>query len=157
MALEHAAAAVARLDMALAGHPLAAAWAYRVRLDAVRLQAAADGMMIDPWHLVALIEGVRLRLGPEARLSDRGAIFAAARHALALYQWSSRPDAAQQAAISTTAAHLATVADRHSLLLGGGRVPSMLGSIRVASAHLCAPPWRDTGSIVASPPGPARC
>jgi hypothetical protein len=29
VALEHAAAAVARLAMALAGHPLAAAWAYR--------------------------------------------------------------------------------------------------------------------------------
>ena len=36
VALEHAAAAVARLDMALLGHPLAAAWAYRARLDAVR-------------------------------------------------------------------------------------------------------------------------
>ena len=49
---------------------------------------------------------------------DRGAIFAAARHALALYQWSSRPDDAQQAAISAAAAHLTTVADRHSPLLG---------------------------------------
>ncbi|MBV8494313.1 MAG: hypothetical protein JO162_12655, partial [Alphaproteobacteria bacterium] len=118
VALERAAAAVARLDMALLGHPLAAAWAYRARLDAVRRQAAVDGQAIDPWSLAALVEGVRLRLDPGARLSDRGAIFAAARHALALYQWSSRPDAAQQAAISTAAAHLATVADRHSPLLG---------------------------------------
>jgi hypothetical protein len=77
VALERAAAAVARLAMALAGHPLAAAWAYRARLDAVRRQAAADGLMIDPWHLAALVD--------------------AARHALALYQWSSRPDNAQQA------------------------------------------------------------
>jgi hypothetical protein len=118
MALEPAAAAVARLAMALAGHPLAAAWAYRARLDAVRRQAAADGMMIDPWHLAALVEGVRLRLDPAARLSDRGAIFAAARHALALCQWSSRPDNAQQAAISAATAHLATIADNHEPLLG---------------------------------------
>ena len=119
MALEPAAAAVARLDMVLAGHPLAAAWAYRARLDAVHRQAAADGMMIDPWHLAALVEGVRLRLDPGARLSDRGAIFAAARHAVALYQWSSsRLNADQREAISTAEAHLATVADRHSPLLG---------------------------------------
>jgi hypothetical protein len=48
VALEQAAAAVARLDMALVGYPLAAAWAYRARLDAIRLQAAADGKVIDP-------------------------------------------------------------------------------------------------------------
>ena len=75
-------------------------------------------MMIDPWHLAALVEGVRLRLDPGARLSDRGAIFAAARHAMALYQWSSRPDNAQQAAINAAAAHLTMVAGRHSPLLG---------------------------------------
>jgi hypothetical protein len=60
--LERAAAAVARLDSALTLHPLAPAWAYRARLDAVRRQAAVDGRMIDAWHLAALIEGVRLRL-----------------------------------------------------------------------------------------------
>lgn len=49
VALERAAAAVARLDMALADHLLAAAWAYRARLDAVRRQAAANGQAIDPW------------------------------------------------------------------------------------------------------------
>ena len=118
MALEQAAAAVARLDAALLGHPLAAAWAYRARLDAVRRQAAADGKAIDPWHLAALVEGVRLRLDPSAPLIDRGAIFDAARHALTLYRWYSRPDDAQQAAISAATAHLTTVADRHSPLLG---------------------------------------
>jgi hypothetical protein len=87
VALEQAAAAVARLDAVLLGHPLAAAWAYRARLDAIRLQAAADGQAIDPWHLAALVEGVRLRLDPAGR-----------------------------------------------------RVPSMPGSIRVASAPRCAPP-----------------
>ena len=47
---------------ALAAHPLAPAWAWRARLDAVRRQAAVDGKAIDPWHLAALIEGVRFRL-----------------------------------------------------------------------------------------------
>jgi hypothetical protein len=43
-------------------------------------------MASDPWSLAVLIEEVRLRLDPAARLSDRGAIFAAARHAVALYR-----------------------------------------------------------------------
>ena len=68
--LERAAAAVARLAAALASHPLAAAWAYRAQLDAVRLQAADDGLAIDLWSLAALIEGVRRRLDPAARLSQ---------------------------------------------------------------------------------------
>ena len=118
VALEQAAAAVARLDAALLGHPLAAAWAYRARLDAIRLQAAADGKAIDPWHLAALVEGVRLRLDSGAPLIDRSAIFDAARHAFALYRWYSRPADAQQAAISAAAAHLTTVADIHAPLLG---------------------------------------
>jgi hypothetical protein len=116
--LERAAAAVARLDAALASHPLAAAWAYRARLDAVRRQAAADGLAIDPWHLAALIEGVRLRLDRAARLSDRGAIFAAARHAVALYRWFSAPDESQRAAIGTATAYLATIADSQAPLVG---------------------------------------
>ena len=116
--LERAAAAVTRLDSALASHPLAAAWAYRARLDAVCLQAAVDGLAIDPWSLAALIEGVRLRLDPGARLIDRGEIFAAARHAFALYRWFSAPDESQRASIGTATAHLATVADSHAPLVG---------------------------------------
>jgi hypothetical protein len=117
-ALEYAAAAIARLDAALSGHPLAPAWAYRARLDAVRRQAVVDGKAIDPWHLAALIEGVRLRLDPAAPLIDRAAIFDAARHAFALYRWLSRPDDEQREAISEAQAHLANVADSHSPLLG---------------------------------------
>ena len=97
-ALERAAGAVARLDSRLAGHPLAPAWGYRARLDAVRRQAAVDGQVIDQWHLAALIEGVRFRLDSPAMI-DRGALFAAARHAFELHQWFARPDAVQRAAI----------------------------------------------------------
>jgi hypothetical protein len=116
--LEHAASAVARLDSALRSHPLAPAWAYRARFEAVRRQAAVDGRLIDPWHLAALVEGVRLRLDRPAALIDRGAIFDAARHAFDLYRWYSAPDDTQRAAISEAAAYLAAVADGHSPVVG---------------------------------------
>ena len=116
--LERAAAALARLDSAVAGHPLAPAWAYRARLDAVRRQAAVDGRAIDPWHLAAVIEGVRLRLDPAAAPVDRGAIFEAARYALNLYRWYSAPDEVRRSAIGDAAGHLVTAADGHSPLLG---------------------------------------
>jgi hypothetical protein len=127
--LERAAGAVARLDSLLAGHPLAPAWAYRARLDAVRRQAAVDGQVIDPWHLAALIEGVRLRLDSPAMI-DRGVGFMAAHHAFELYRWFATPDAAQRAAIAKAAAHLDT--------LGNGRSP-------LIAAALGAHAWLDKG------------
>jgi hypothetical protein len=95
-ALGRAMASVARLDQALGNHPLLPAFLHRVRLDAVRRQAAVDGCSIDPWHLAAVIEGLRLRLDGAARIVDRGAIFDAARHALTLHQWLQEPDFAQE-------------------------------------------------------------
>jgi hypothetical protein len=117
-ALERAAGAIARLDGALASHPLAPAWAYRARLDAVRRQAAVDGKAIDPWHLAALIEGVRLRVDHVPPMLERGLLFAAASHAFGLYRWFVGPDPAQQDAISAAATHLEAAADGHSPLLG---------------------------------------
>jgi hypothetical protein len=117
--LERAAGMIARLDSALAAHPLGPAWAWRARLEAVRLQAIVDGQAIDPWHLAAIIEGVRFRLGGSPALIDRGAVFAAAHHAFGLYRWFAMPDQAQQAAIAVAAAHLDSAADGHSPLLGG--------------------------------------
>jgi hypothetical protein len=118
VSLERAAAAVARLDSALTSHPLALAWAYRARLEAVRRQAAVDGRMIDPWDLAAVIEGVRLHLDRAAELIDRGAIFDAARYAFELYRWFSAPDERQRAAIGDATAYLALAADGYSPLLG---------------------------------------
>ena len=80
--LAQAAGAMARLDQALAGHPLRPAFLYRARLEAVRRQAAVDGQAIDPWHLAAVLEGLRLRMEFALRIIDRGTIFDAARHAL---------------------------------------------------------------------------
>jgi hypothetical protein len=117
-ALERAAGAIARLDSALASHPLAPAWAWRARLDAVRRQAAVDGKAIDPWHLAALLEGVRLRVDHVPPMLERGLLFAAASHAFALYRWYVQPDRAQQDAISSAVAHLEAGADGQSPLLG---------------------------------------
>lgn len=115
--LEAAAAAFARLDSALDSHPLATAWLYRARLEAVRREAAVDGQLIDPWHLAALIEGVRFRMLGETTL-DRGMLFAAARHALDLYRWRVHPGEARQQEIARAASHLQEVAAPHSPLVG---------------------------------------
>ena len=116
--LERAAGMIARLDSALASHPLCPAWAWRARLDAIRHQAAVDGQVIDPWHLAALIEGVRLRLDHMPALIDRGILFAAAQHAFGLYRWFCAPDAAQREAIQQATDHLQTVGGAHSPLIG---------------------------------------
>ena len=95
-ALACAAGAFARLDQALASHPLLPAFLHRARLDAVRRQAAVDGQVIDPWHLAAVLEGFRLRMDGALRIIDRGAILA--RHALDLHQWLVAPDFDQEGA-----------------------------------------------------------
>jgi hypothetical protein len=86
------AAAIARLDEALAVHPLQRAFLHRARLDAVRRQAAVDGRLIDPWQLAAVLESLRLRMADAPRTVDRAETLDAARHALALHQWMVAPD-----------------------------------------------------------------
>ncbi len=107
-ALEQAASAIARFDALATGHPLISAWLWRARLEAVRRHAACDGRAIDPWHLAAMIEGVRFRMDRAAAMVERGAIFEAARHAFSLWRWFARPDAGQTQAIEQAAAGLST-------------------------------------------------
>jgi len=90
-ALGRAAGAIARLDQVLAGHPLLPAFLYRTRLEAVRRQAAVDGHLIDPWHLAAFLEGLRLSMPDGLRIIDRGVIVDAARSAFLLHQWITDP------------------------------------------------------------------
>ncbi len=106
-ALAAASAAIARLDQALATHPLRQAFLYRARLDAVRRQAAVDGALIDPWHLAATLEGLRLRMDPHLRIINRGRILDAARAALDLHQWIVEPDFDQEGEVQRAEALLA--------------------------------------------------
>lgn len=106
MPLIAAAHAFGRLAQALHGHPLLPAIRYRARLEAARRAAAVDGQAIDPWHLAALLAGLRPRLDG-ARIADRGDMFAAARHALAVHRWLADPDFDQEGEIQRADAALA--------------------------------------------------
>jgi hypothetical protein len=121
VALADAAAAIARLDQALASHPLRHAFLYRARLDAVRRQAAVDGELIDPWHLAALLEGLRLHMDPYLRIIDRGRIVEAARTALRLHQWLVEPDFDQEGEIQRAEALLASLSGSLPPLLAGAQ------------------------------------
>lgn len=140
-ALEDAAGAIARLDQALAGHPLQAAFLYRARLEAVRRHAAADGSAIDPWHLAAVLEGLRLRMDHALHVVDRGAIFDAARTAFGLHQWITAPDFDQEEAVQAAECHLSAgpapgtllgtaIQVRSWLSAGGARPPIRAALIR---------------------------
>ena len=135
-ALAQAAAALARLDQALAGHPLLPAFLHRARLAAVRRQAATDGLAIDPWHLAAVLEGLRLRMAHALRVIDRGAIFAAARHALVLHQWLTAPDRDQEAAVRRADQRLAAaVPGTTPLLAAATGLHAWLGGDRGSDGH----------------------
>lgn len=146
-ALVRAAAAIARLDQALASHPLRPAFLHRARLDAVRRQADVDGRRIDPWHLAALLEGLRLRMDPHLSLLERGDIFEAARHAFDLYQWLVAPDFDQEGEVHQAQQALAAVGPGVTPLLaaaqathawlggGGGRAPMRAALIRFWTRH----------------------
>jgi hypothetical protein len=141
-ALTRAAAAIARLDQALALHPLRPAFLHRAQLDAVRRQADADGQRIDPWHLAALLEGLRLRMDPGLRIVERGDIFAAARYALELHQWLAAPDFDQEGEVQLAEQALAAATPGTTPLLaaaqgmrawldaGGARPPIRAALIR---------------------------
>ena len=129
-ALAQASAALARLDQALAGHPLLPAFLHRARLDAVRRQAAVDGLLIDPWHLAAVLEGLRLRMDGALRIIDRGAILDAARHALDLHQWLTAPDFDQEGVVQQAETVLAAQAGGTPLLAAATGLNAWLGGDR---------------------------
>src|ERR1019366_8544739 len=135
--LERTSRAIARLDQALDGHPLLPAFLYRIRLEAVRRQASIDGQLIDPWHLAALLEGLRLRMDHAMRIIDRGAVFVAARHALTLHQWLTIPDFDQEGEVKQAEAALATPEARLSPLLSAA-----LGMHAWLDHHGARPPIR---------------
>jgi hypothetical protein len=166
-ALTRAAAAIARLDQALASHPLTPAFLHRARLEAVRRQAAVDGQLIDPWHLAALLEGLRLRMDHALRIIDRGAIFDAARHAFGLHQWLTQPDFDQEGDIQRAEQALAVTSHGPTKLLaaafaihawldaGGDRAPIRAALIRYWTRHrLLRVPVPLTGTAALRPDTP---
>ena len=134
-ALERASGAIARLDQALDNHPLLPAFLYRARLEAVRRQASVDGHGIDPWHLAAVLEGLRLRMDHALRIVDRGQIFEAARSALTLHRWIVEPDFDQEGEIQEAERHLAGAA---GLVGVGEALWSWLDSGRTRPPVRCA-------------------
>ncbi|WP_439548900.1 hypothetical protein [Falsiroseomonas sp.] len=153
-ALARAAASVARLDQATARHPLLPALLHRARLDAVRRQAAVDGQLIDPWHLAALIEGLRpRRMAGALSIAEAGGVFEAGRTALTLHRWLTAPDFDEEgearqavAALAASTAMGVTVLDAaHGawrwLEDGGRRAPLRAAMTRhwVSSGLLRAP------------------
>ena len=144
---ERAAGAIARLDQAPDHHPLLPAFLHRARLEAVRRQAAVDGHGIDPWHLAAVLEGLRLRMDHALRIVDRGAVFEAARTALALHQWITEPDFDQEGEVQAAERHLAAALPGGLLgaaegvwswLQGGGtRAPIRAALIRFWGSIAC--------------------
>jgi hypothetical protein len=120
----------------------------------VRRQAAADGLLIDPWHLAALIDGLRpRRMAGAQSLAEAGAVFEAGRAALALHRWLTAPDPEEEGQIQTalwalqasTATGVALLdAARgawHWLESGGARAPLRAALVRhwVATGLLRAP------------------
>jgi hypothetical protein len=153
-ALEEAAGAVARLDQALAVHPLQAAFLYRARLEAVRRQAAADGSAIDPWHLAAMLEGLRLRMDHALHVVDRGAVFEAARTAFGLHQWITAPDFDQEGAVQAAGRHLAAGPAPGTLLGAAVQVRSWLaaGGARPAIRAALIRHWTQCRLLAAAVP-----
>jgi len=140
--LAEAAAAIARLDQALTGHPLRPAFLYRARLEAVRRQAAVDGKAIDPWHLAAMLEGLRLRMDGALRIIDRGTILDAARHAFDLHEWLTAPDFDAEGEVQRAERHLARFAGHTPLLAAARGVHAWLGGDGHGSAGGTRPPIR---------------
>ena len=143
-ALARASAAVARLDQALAGHPLLPAVLYRARLDAVRRAAAVDGQAIDPWYLAAILEGLRLRMDGALRIIDRGTLFDAARHAVDQYHWLVTPDFDQEGEIRAAEQALAAATGATALIAGGNGLHAWL-----ARRHAAAGPGRPDPPLAA--------
>ncbi len=154
-ALDRAASAIARLDQTLTRHPLLPAFLYRFRLIAIRRMAAVDGDLIEPWHLAAVLEGLRLRMDPSLSLYERGSILHAARTALGLYQWITTPDFDQEGEVQ--AASMAFRADRPegSSLLHAARTAHRwldTGGLRAPLRGALVRYWQQTGRLQAPLP-----
>jgi len=97
--LTRAAQALTHLDDALANHPLQVAALYRLRLEAVRQMALMDGAVLDPVHLAATLQGLRLQLASDNPW-ERADIIDATNAGFALHQALTRPSREQRVEIA---------------------------------------------------------
>lgn len=119
--LTDAALQCGRLAQALDNHALLPAILFRARLEAARRAAAADGQLIDPWHLAALLAGLRLRLDAGESIAERANVFAVARHALGVHQWLADPDFDQEGEVQRAELALAAANGADGPFLAAGR------------------------------------
>ena len=113
----------------------------------MRQQAAVDGQGIDPWHLAAVLEGLRPRLDKATtRVIDRGGVLAAVRHALDLHRWLAAPDFDQEGEVQRAAHVLAAAPGATPLLAaavgmhrwldqGNARAPMRAALVRHWTRH----------------------
>ncbi|MFZ6765246.1 hypothetical protein [Pseudoroseomonas sp. WGS1072] len=167
-ALATASAVLARLDAVVPSHPLREALLHRARLEAARRQAAADGALIDPWHLAAVLEGLPLRaMRDSARVIDAGALHDAARLALDYHGWLAAPGPEAEGAVQAALAALDVARPTGVPLLdaawgawrwleqGGARPPLRAALVRQwAAAGLLRVPLPLTGAAALGPDQP---
>jgi hypothetical protein len=154
-ALERAAAGLARLDQALGpAHALRPAFLHRARLDAVRQQAAADGQGIDPWHLAAVLEGLRPRLERASSVLDRGASSRSRGTRWSCTAGSSSPTSTRRA--RSSAPSVPSPPPPAPRRFWPQQPACTAGSTGAASGHRCAPPWSGTGRATACCARPCR-
>lgn len=117
-ALTRTALAFGALDQQLRRHPLREAVLFRARLEAARMCAAVDGLLIDPWQLAASLEGLRPRIRGQD-VYERGSEVDALRYAFEQYQWLARPSAPQEERIAEVLSRAVLPVGRLGMLWGG--------------------------------------
>jgi len=116
--LTRAVQAITRLDHVLARHPLQEAALYRLRLEAVRQMALVDGAVLDPVHLAATLQGLRLQLSSDNPW-ERADIIDATNAGFTLHQALTRPTQAQRIEIARALVSLRSQPRGYGPLLAG--------------------------------------
>lgn len=152
--LVRASVAIGRLDQRLQGHPLLPAFLLRARLQAVNAQAATDGYHIDPWRLLAVLEGLPLRQpdAPEDRMLQHDASWCA----YDLYAWLAHPDGRRQRSIEAATRAIEEEDPRLGILLQAGEAYYRwiwnMNCSRAPMRAALVKAWQDAGLFTAPVP-----
>lgn len=107
-----------QLDQQIYRHPLRDVILFRSRLEAARHCAAVDGFLVDPWHLAAVLEGLRPRIRGQD-VFERGTEVDAVQAAFEQYQWLAKPTGRQREAIAQATAVINPMTRSMGPFLGG--------------------------------------